>query len=106
MDDARRRDTTFELILFDFASPLDLPYREIARWPVNKVEGFQPDGSFIWDYDVEIRSNDGKRTDEMSEEEQEAFEADENYEDLRAERTIRMKWHPDGRDEIIAEVDK
>ncbi len=96
----------YELVLYDFSNPMNLPYTELDRWPVWEVDGFQPDGSFVWQYDVEVRTSDGKRIDEMTEEEEDAFEADENYDKLLGERTIRMKWHPDGHTEVLSEVDK
>ncbi|MEO1525558.1 MAG: hypothetical protein AAFX06_08975 [Planctomycetota bacterium] len=96
----------YELVLYDFGDPMCLPYKELGRWPVWDVEGFQADGSFVWRFDVEVRTSDGKRVDEMSDEEQEAFEADEEYDKLLGERSIRMKWHPNGHIEELPTTDK
>ncbi len=93
----------YELVQYDFHQPMSLPYSEINRWPVEKVHGFEPDGSLVWEYLAEIRTTDGKRVDEMSEEEEEEFESDENYSELLGEVTIRMKWHPDGHAEVIGD---
>lgn len=87
----------YELVLYDFSNPMQLPYRELGRWPVEDVSGFLEDGSFAWSFTVEIRTSDGKRTDRMTEDEQDAFEADDDYDTLLGERTIHMKWYPDGR---------
>lgn len=85
---------------------MNLPYKELNRWPVWEVDGFQPDGSFVWDYNVEIRTSDGKQVDEMTEQEEDAFEADEDYDQLLGERSIRMQWHPDGVTEVLSKTDK
>lgn len=86
----------YELILFDFSNPMEFPYREIKRWPVEEVQGFLPDGSFIFDYNAEVRISDGKRLDEMAEEELDMFESTEGYEKMCRDIKIRVKWNPDG----------
>lgn len=86
----------YELILFDFSNPMEFPYREIKRWPVWEVHGFLPDGSFMFEYNTEVRISDGKRLDEMTEEELDTFESTEGYEKLCRDIMIRVKWNPDG----------
>ncbi|QDT67019.1 hypothetical protein [Calycomorphotria hydatis] len=96
----------YELILLDFSKPMEPPYQELMRWPVWDVEGFQPDGSFIWSFNTEFRRSDGKRVDQMTEEEVDAFEADENYNELIGDVSVRMRWNPDGTTEVLSETIK
>lgn len=86
----------YELILYDFSSPMALPYQEIKRWPVWRVGGFQPDGSFSFEYVVEVRKSDGKPIADMTEEELEQFEAIDGYEKLCGEKRVRVQWFPYG----------
>lgn len=93
----------YELVLYEFSDPMALPYKEVNRWPVREVAGFQDDGAFTWKYDVEIRTSDGKRVDKMSEEEAEEFEESEEYSKLLGEETIHVRWLPNG---DVEEVEK
>ena len=47
----------YELVLFDFTQPMQLPYAEIKQWPVFEVKGFQPDGSFQFRYLAKVRNS-------------------------------------------------
>jgi len=90
----------YELILFDFNDPTDLPYREIKRWPVSEVQGFESDGSFVFEHGVDVRLSDGKPLDEMDEEELDAFEAHADYWKLCGAKRIQVRWHPGGTEEV------
>ena len=86
----------YEMILFDFSKPLDLPYQELNRWFVNEVQGFQPDGSFWFDYSIEIRLSDGKPVDDFTDKEWDEYELEYHNSKLYGDQKIQVKWSPDG----------
>lgn len=90
----------YELVLYDFTSPLELPYRELRRWPVCKVEGFQPDGSFRFEYAEEVRRSDGRPVRELLAAESDALDAAPCLDDVVRERTVQVRWRPDAEDEV------
>lgn len=86
----------YEMILYDFSKPLELPYQELNRWPVHETQGFQPDGSFRFDYSIEIRFSDGKPVDDFTDKEWDEYELDYNNSKLYGDQKIQVKWNPDG----------
>ena len=91
----------YELILFDFSKPLILPYQELNRWLVNEVQGFQPDGSFLFNYAIEIRLSDGKPLGDFTDAEWNEFNLNRSNKELYGRRIIRVKWNSDGTTEEI-----
>ena len=91
----------YELVLFDFCQPFDLPYRELRRWPVWEVQGFRDDGSFVFEILEEVRISDGKPVAELPAAEQEALDNAPEYSDVIRERTRRVTWRPD----LTVEID-
>jgi hypothetical protein len=89
----------YELVLYDFSQPLRLPYRELRRWPVWKVEGFQTDGSFVFEYELEVRTSDNRPVRDLTEEEQEQLDSAPDYKAVARERTFRVRWFPTGDEE-------
>lgn len=84
----------YELVLFDFSAPLVLPYPELGRWPIHTVHGWHADGSFVFEYTVEVRRSDDVPLDELSEEERDAVELSASYRELVRERRYRACWRP------------
>lgn len=82
----------YELVLFDFSAPLALPYPELGRWPIETVHGWQADGSFVFEYTLEVRRSDDVPLDELSEEERDAVEQSASYRELVRERRFRACW--------------
>lgn len=91
----------YELIQFDFSKPLELPYQELKRWPVNEVQGFQPDGSFVFVYTIEIRLSDGKPIDDLTDEEWDEYKLSFNDKNLYGTKTFQVKQNPDGTEEEV-----
>lgn len=94
----------YELLLLDFGAPLALPYRELGRWPIHTVIGWQPDGSFVFEYELEVRSQDDVPLDELSEEDRDAVELSANSRELIRECRFRARWR-DGQPTEIAALD-
>lgn len=65
----------YEVVFFDFTDPDHLPYKELKRvWDIGKVKGWNDDGTFVVEKEVEIRKSDGIPYDELSQEEQDALD--------------------------------
>lgn len=92
----------YELVLYDFSRPMELPYRELRRWPVWEVRGFQSDGSFVFEYPVEVRRSDDKPVSGLSDEEQRQLDEAPRYDDVVREKKYRVTWHPDMREDVVA----
>ena len=92
----------YELVPCDFSQPLRLPYHELRRWPVWKVEGFQPDGSFVFEYEEEVRISDNRPVRDLTEEEQDQLDSAPDYKAVAQERTFRVHWFPTGDEECTA----
>lgn len=82
--------------MFDFSKPLDLPYQELNRWFVNEVQGFQSDGSFLFDYTIEIRLSDGKPIEEFTGDEWLEFNSNRSNKNLYGGKKVQVKWNADG----------
>ena len=100
----------YELVLFDFTKPMSLPYKEIKRWPkdesytqdLDKVLGFNPDGSFAFTFEEEVRRLDNKPVRLLTKEEQEILSEAENYNDVIRYRKYKTIWQPDNTEQIIS----
>lgn len=88
----------YELVVYDFRQPMELPYTELHRWPSGPIEGdgFQPDGSLVWTYEATVRKSDGKALDELTDEDTDLLVDDKGHfvEDLLDEVKIRAVWRP------------
>lgn len=84
----------YEIVLFDFAEPMRLPYRELGRWPVSRVLGWQSDGSFVFEYALEVRREDDVPLAELDEATRDAIELSSDYRALVRERSFRACWRP------------
>ncbi len=84
----------YEIVLFDFATPMRLPYRELGRWPGSRVIGWQSDGSFVFEQAIEVRRSDDTPLSELDEATRDAIELSADYRALARERTFRACWRP------------
>lgn len=65
----------FEIVFFDFTEPDNLPYKEIRRiGNIGEVKGWNDNGLFVVEQEIEIRKSDGVPYDELTEEEQDALD--------------------------------
>jgi hypothetical protein len=89
----------YELVIYDFTQPMELPYPELYRAPVWEVHdgGFLADGSISWSSTDAVRKSDGKPLDDLDEAEDEALLDDERrYRmELLDQPTFRRTWRPD-----------
>jgi len=72
----------YELVAFDFSTPLELPYVELHRWSgdIAEVAGFDADGTLTWTFGRDVRLPDGKPHDDLSDaEEAELLDGDGKY---------------------------
>ncbi|MEK6877973.1 MAG: hypothetical protein AABY22_00115, partial [Nanoarchaeota archaeon] len=62
----------YEIVIYDFSDPMNLPYKQLAvdNGYGNEIKYWNEDNSINLAKEVEIRKSDGKRTSELSEEEQ------------------------------------
>jgi hypothetical protein len=88
----------YELVIFNFSTPMTLPYRELARGPLDNVlnDGFADDGSISWTATDSVRASDGTSIDDLDETETEALLDDRRrYRmDLLADVTRTRTWRP------------
>lgn len=92
----------YELVLFDFREPMQLPYPELGRWPVDRTHGWQQDGSFVFEHTLTIRRSDGTPLRDLSDDERDAIELADDYRERVDERSYRARWRRDAPLEVEA----
>ena len=82
----------YEIVLFDFQTPDELPYREFARGEgVQTCEGWTDNETFVFVQERDVRASDGKDYYSLSETEQAALDADPKQ---FATQTRRVELRP------------
>ncbi|MBI1371498.1 MAG: hypothetical protein GC159_01870 [Phycisphaera sp.] len=96
----------YELVVYDFADPMALPYPELQRvgpglW---ETHGFDDEGAFTADINVDVRRSDGVLLDDLPDEEAEDLQ--DNHAGDIEERRLRLRVHRDGRIERMGFVER
>lgn len=81
----------YEIVFFDFSNPVILPLPEIERCDgvTDPVIGWVDNDTFVFSVYYDIRKSDGARYDDLSEEEQNALDADSSQ---MGGSTERFEW--------------
>ena len=67
----------YDLVMFDFRNPDELPYKEMTRISnIDKCEGWTDNYTFVLKQEIEFRKSDGALYDELSEEDQDVLDKD------------------------------
>lgn len=84
----------FEIVLFDFTDPDLLPYREIGRYSemFYDFKGWKDDDTLLLTRDVDYRKSDGKKFDELTEEEWKDVTDDDIVEEI-FEVSVRSEFN-------------
>lgn len=93
----------YEVVLYDFRKPFELPYPELGRWDDGMEEfgRWNEDGSIELKKEQTVRKSDGKLYDALSNEEQEALLADDaKYDAELEERIFYTIWRPESLKEV------
>jgi hypothetical protein len=81
----------YELVVFDFRDPGNLPYPELARFEaLDGCDGWTDNDTFVLRREITIRKSDGANYDSLSEQEQEVLDNDSSLMDYRIE-TVHFK---------------
>jgi hypothetical protein len=81
----------YELVLYDFRSPEELPYQELARVEgLAECVGWLDNETFVLKREVEFRKSDGVPYDDLAEAEQEMLDNDQSLVGYRSE-TVHCK---------------
>jgi hypothetical protein len=82
----------YDVVLYDFRNPEDLPLREISRVSnvVDRCEGWTDNETFALKREVEVRKSDGAPYETLDEVEQAELDADPSLVETRME-TFRLK---------------
>lgn len=84
----------YEVVLFDFRKPAQLPLREMARMDnLTDCEGWSDNDTFVFSREVEFRKSDGAAYESLPSEEQDRLDADPELTDYRNER-VELKRPP------------
>jgi hypothetical protein len=82
---------SYELVLYDFRNPEELPYRELARVEgLDGCVGWLNNDTYVLKREVEFRKSDGVPYDSLTEAEQEILDNDQSLVDYRSE-TLHYK---------------
>jgi len=77
----------YDLVIFDFRQPDELPYAELARiHDLSDTEGWTNDDTFALTREVQFRKSDGVSCEALSRQEQTRLDSDESLTDHRIER--------------------
>lgn len=82
----------YDVVLYDFRDPEDLPLRELSRVSnvVDRVEGWVDNETFVLKREVDLRKSDGVPYESLDEAERAALEADPSLVETRTE-TFRLR---------------
>lgn len=68
----------YEVVLFDFRDPLNVPWPELGRWEdVEEMDYWKDDNTIILSRTIELRKSDGKLMDELTDDELDAIKDEE-----------------------------
>jgi hypothetical protein len=81
----------YELVVYDFREPENMPYPELARFePLDGCDGWIDNDTFVLRREISIRKSDGAEYESLSEQEQEILDNDSTLMDYRIE-TVQFK---------------
>jgi hypothetical protein len=82
----------FDVVLYDFRNPEDLPLRELSRVSnvVDRFEGWTDNETFVLKREVVVRKSDGSPYEALDEVEQAELDADPSLVETRKE-TFRLR---------------
>jgi hypothetical protein len=82
----------YDVVLYDFRNPEDLPLRELSRVSsvVDRCEGWTDNETFVLKREVEVRRSDGAPYEALDEVEQAELDADPSLVETRTE-TFRLR---------------
>jgi hypothetical protein len=81
----------YELVVYDFRDPENLPYPEMARFDsLDGCDGWLDNDTFVLRREISIRKSDGVEYESLSEQEQEILDNDSTLMDYRIE-TVQFK---------------
>jgi len=76
----------YDVIFLDFSIPDILPYKELKRIEdIGKIMGWDNNGNFVFEKDIEIRKSDGVPYDSLSENEQEILDNNQSLVEYRTD---------------------
>lgn len=91
----------YDIVFFDFRNPDEFPPKELKRIEsVGELKGWDEDGNFTIETEIEIRKSDGKHYDDLSEEEQDVLDADQSLVDYKS------NWIKVSQEELMLELNQ
>lgn len=76
----------YDIVFFDFTKPDKLPLKEIKRVEnVGGIKGWNNEGEFVYEREIEIRKSDGVLYEELSDDEQDILDNNQDLVDYKIE---------------------